>query len=176
MSKPRLPTPEEAKHPHSVKPEDLSVTTTAGGAEITYDVSKPVFLATRQREGSVKIPLYEDVPKVTGRFKNIEHPGQPICIPFRKGWKGPIRYFSLEENKSLTIPVTLCDTLNNGCAYIEKKWVNPDGSSTNRPVLDMRGGVMAGNLQKEVKNRRSRFQFIVDHKVSWKPTIEAKAV
>ena len=172
MSKTKLPTPQEAQHPTPVDPKNVTQTLSATGETISYDISQPVYLATRQRSGRVRIPTYEEMPKVTGRFKNIEHPGQPITIPFRKGWKGPIRYFSLEENKNLTIPVTLCDTLNNECAYTEKKWISPDGVSSSRPVMDMRGGYIPSHLQKEVKSRRSRFQFIVEHNVSYKPDIQ----
>jgi hypothetical protein len=170
--KTRLPTPQEAQKPNAVDPKNVAHTMSETGEMISYDSSKPVFMVSRLRAGKVVIPSYEEIPKVTGRFKNIEHPGQPITIPFRKGWKGPIRYFTLEENRTLTIPVTLCDTLNDGCAYVEKKWVSPDGSASSRPVMDMRGGFIPSHLQKEVKNKRSRFQFIVDHKVHYSPKIQ----
>jgi hypothetical protein len=173
--KTKLPTPQEAQHPTPVDPKNVVETTSATGESISYDSSQPVFMVSRKRAGKVEIPFYEDIPKVEGYFKNQEHPGQPICIPFRRGWKGPIRYFTLEENKLLTIPVTLCDALNNECAYVEKKWVGPDGASTSRPVMDMRGGFIPSNLQKEVKSRRSRFQFIVKHNVNYKPVIRETA-
>lgn len=170
--KTRLPTPKEAQTPNAVDPKNVVQTMSTTGEIISYDSSQPVYMASRQRAGKVVIPSYEEIPKVTGRFKNIEQPGQPVTIPFRKGWKGPIRYFTLEENKTLTIPVTLCDTLNNECAYVEKKWLTPDGTTSSRPVMDMRGGFIPSHLQKEVKNRKSRFQFIVDHKISYSPKIQ----
>ena len=170
----KAPQGEERKIVNEPKPEDLAPTLTEGTNEtIAYDTSLPVYMVTKKHAGRINIPLYEEVPKVTGYFKNLENPGQQMIIPHR-AWKGPIRYFTLVEDELMSIPITLCDLLNNGACYIEKKWVTPDGGTTSRPIIAPGGGVARG-LSKEISKKKPRFQFQIQHNVSWKPSITKAA-
>jgi hypothetical protein len=166
----KVPTGSDSKIVNEPRPEDLAPTLTETNETITYDTSQPVFMVSKKRAGKINIPLYEEVPQVQGYFKNLEHPGQPITIPHR-AWKGPIRYFTLVENKLISIPVTLCDLLNNKTCYIEKKWVTSDGRNINRPIMSAGGNFVNPDISKEVNKRIQRFQFQVNHNVSWKPRI-----
>lgn len=165
----RVPTGSETKIVNEPRPEDLAPTLTSTNETISYDTSQPVFMVTKRKAGRIQIPLYEEVPQVQGYFKNLEHPGQELTIPHR-AWKGPIRYFTLVEDQLISIPVTLCDLLNNKACYIEKKWVTPDGASTSRPIINA-GGSVARGYSKEICKRKPRFAFQVQHNQSWKPTI-----
>ena len=172
MARPkRIPTAEEAKIVNAPKPEDLAETKTETHEAITYDTSKPVFMVSKKKAGRIKIPLYEEVPQVQGYFRNLEHPGQSLTIPHR-AWKGPIRYFTLIEDKLTSIPITLCELLNNGACYVEKRWVTPDGRETTTRIIDLAGNRVAPNICKEIARRKPRFQFQVLNNVNWKPKIE----
>lgn len=172
MARPkRIPTAEEAKIVNVPKKEDLAETKTEMNETIQYDTSKPVFMVSKKRSGKIKIPLYEEVPQVQGYFRNLEHPGQSLTIPHRS-WKGPIRYFTLVEDKLMSIPITLCDLLNNGACYVEKKWVTNDGVEIRHKIIGLNGSSVAPNISKEISKRKPRFQFQILTNVNWKPKIE----
>jgi len=166
----RTPTGQDTKIVNEPKPEDLAPTLTENQEEVLYDTSQPVFMVSRKHAGRIKIPLYEEVPKVQGYFRNLENPGQSLCIPHRS-WKGPIRYFYLEENRLLTIPVTLSDLLNNGACYTQKKWVTENGQIVTRPILAPQGGLLHKDGSKEICKKIPRYSFQIVHGESWKPTI-----
>ena len=88
------------------------------------------------RSKRITLPSYNDVPKVKGIFRNVEFPGTGITFPFRGGWKGPIKQFTMFDGLEYEIPKELADHLNNNCAYKTMKWVAADGTETvnARPI------------------------------------------
>ena len=166
----RVPSGKDAKIVNSPSPENLSTTKLANQEEVKYDTSQPVFMMSKRISGKVDIPLYEDVPKVKGYFKNLEHPGQSVTLPHRS-WKGPIRHFALEEGRLLEIPVTLAKVLNEDSAYVEKKWITDDGKEITSRIMTM-SGALAPNIRKEIVKKIPRFSFTVwTEKMDWKPEI-----
>lgn len=105
-----------------------------------------------KREKRIELPTYEKVKKVRGIFKNLEYPGTGISIPFRAGWKGPIRKFDLFDGVEATIPETLAKHLNENCAYKTYKWVSASGDEvTAKPTMP--------GYSKEIAKKVNRFMF-----------------
>jgi len=109
-----------------------------------------------RHEGKIEIPQYKDVPKVKGIFKNIEVPGSGISFPYRGNWKGPVKQFTFFDGLEYEIPRELADHLNNNCAYIQMKWVAPDGSETTAKPIE---SPAMPEHRKEIHKKISRFMF-----------------
>lgn len=110
-----------------------------------------------KRDKKIQLPAYEDVPKVRGIFKNLEYPGTGITFPFRAGWKGPIKQFTLFDGVEYEIPETLAKHLNERCAYKTLKWVSTDRTETiyGRPVTSS----SMPNFKQEIDKKVHRFMF-----------------
>lgn len=126
----------------------------------------PAFIqpVTGRRErpaGRIKIPTYDELPKVKGKFKNIEAPGTGIAFTCRF-WKGPPMTFRFFDGCEYTIPAVLADHLNESCAYKQLRWISPDGViSTGKPIVQGGSGFqgVGQDFTKEVKNKDYRFMF-----------------
>lgn len=115
---------------------------------------KEINIPKINREKRIELPTYDKVKKVRGIFRNLEYPGTGISIPFRAGWKGPVRQFDLFDGLEYVIPETLAKHLNENCAYKTYKWVAQDGSEvTAKPTMP--------GYTKEVDKKTHRFLFQV---------------
>lgn len=150
---------EETKEEPKLTPKETEVK-----KDIGYDVSKPIYMVTRKREGRITIPLYEDVAKVAGYFKNLELPGTSFTVPFRRGWRGPVRNFTLQEGTLITLPKSLADHLNYGAVYKIEEWVTDTNTAVSSLHLHSGQGSIPPNvLRKRVKSHIQRFQFLIDY-------------
>lgn len=111
--------------------------------------------------GKVKIPHFNELPKVRGIFKNLEAPGTGVKFPCRF-WKGAIMNFHLMDGEEYVIPRVVADHLNENCAYKEYHWKSEKGEYTQgKPVGIVRDGfkAMGENFHKEVARRTYRYMF-----------------
>ena len=122
-------------------------------AKEPVDITIPVKNAGRR----IYLPLYDQVKKVRGIFKCIEMPGTGISFPFRAGWKGPIKHFTMYDGCEYVIPETLAKHLNEKCSYINYKYVAADGTETvnAKPITTP----SMPNYRQEIDKRISRFMF-----------------
>lgn len=130
------------------KPKNTEVTKTE-----PFDIVPPKL----NRDQKIKLPSYEDTPKVTGIFRNLESSGMGISFPFRKGWKGPIKSFTFFDGCKYTIPEALATHLNERCCYKTLKWVSTDGKETvnAKPV----SCASMPNFTQEIDKETHRFMF-----------------
>lgn len=107
------------------------------GVKKTGEASREINIPKIKRDKRIELPTYEKVKKVRGIFKNLEFPGTGISIPFRAGWKGPVRQFDLFDGVEYVVPETLAKHLNENCAYKTYKWVSLDGKDemTAKPTM-----------------------------------------
>ncbi len=94
------------------------------------DSSREIKIPEIKRDRKINLPLYDDIKKVKGIFRNLEYPGTGITFPFRGGWKGPVKQYSFFDGLEYEIPEELADHLNNNCCYKEMKWLSADGTET----------------------------------------------
>lgn len=124
---------------------------------------QPITGRRARSEQKVKIPTYNELPKVKGKFINAELPGTGITFPFR-AWKGPIMNFSFMDGCEYTIPRVLADHLNSNCAYKKFRWVTSDGIISSGKPVTVGGQGFQGigrDFSKELESKKYRFMFQV---------------
>lgn len=114
-----------------------------------------------KKTGKVTIPKFEELPKVRGKFMNLELPGTGISFTCRF-WKGNPLTFHLMDGVEYEIPRIVADHINENCCEKKMEWVSPDGIiSTGKPIIQ--GGTsfqgLGNDFSKRVKNKRHRFMF-----------------
>lgn len=112
-------------------------------------------------EGKVKIPTYNELVKVKGKFINVECPGTGFSFTCRF-WKGKPITFGLMDGMEYEIPEVVADHINNNCAYKKMRWISPDGTiSTGKPVMVGGRGFqgIGEDFSKEVASKTHRVMF-----------------
>lgn len=118
--------------------------------------AKDITVPQIKRGKKITLPIYADVQKVKGIFRNLEYPGTAIRFPFRDGWRGPIKNFTFFDGSEYEIPKTLAKHLNERCCYKTLKWVAEDGTSTTAKPLS--SASMPGFTQ-QINKKTHRFMF-----------------
>lgn len=116
--------------------------------------------------GKVKIPTYEELPKVKGMFRNAEMPGTGVSFTCRF-WKGTPITFHLFDGREYEIAEVVANHLNENCSYKQMKWITPDGViSTGKPITIGGSGFqgIGKDFTKEVSNKNYRFMFQITGK------------
>lgn len=140
----------------------MSVQATPKEDNIIYpDFMSPVTGRREKPKGKIKIPKFDELPKVKGKFHNIETPGTIHTFTCRF-WKGAPVTFNLMDGGEYVIPKVVADHLNEQCYYKKNRWISSDGTiSTAKPVLvGGRGFQRIGNdFTKEIDSKTHRFMF-----------------
>lgn len=125
--------------------------------ERVSDGASEIIMPKIKRDRKIVLPTYQEVKKVKGIFRNLEYPGTGISFPFRDGWKGPIKTFTLFDGLEYEIPETLANHLNNKCAYKTLKWLASDGTETvnARPLTT----ASMPNFTQQIDKKTHRFMF-----------------
>lgn len=118
-----------------------------------------IIVPEKKRDKRINLPTYDEINKVRGIFKNLEFPSTGISIPFRAGWKGPIKQFTFFDGCEYVVPETLAKHLNENCAYKTYKWVSTDGKEVMN-ALPVSTASMP-NFRQEIDKKVSRFLFQV---------------
>ena len=131
------------------------------GVKLILPGISDVRMPTPRKKGKIKIPTFEEMPKVRGTFRNIEASGMAHMFSARF-WKGAPKRFCLEDDKEYVIPRGVADHLNGNCDYKRLQWVSETGDvSTARPVSGI-GRFSMPNWRKELKTSKHRFMFQIN--------------
>jgi len=114
----------------------------------------------------VKLPLFKDVKKVKGTFKNVESGGMPLTFSYKGHWIGPTERYTLMDGFDYELPEEVVDHINGenqwkSCTYKKDKWITTEGQETTaNPVNISSPSISMPTIARKIGETKNRFMFL----------------